>query len=41
MELFVHNLFHNGNEVQKAKYLAKTVTGEWIGGMGGDSTPSV
>jgi len=32
--LFVHNLFHNGNAAQKAKYLPKTVSGEWIGGMG-------
>ncbi|CAD7930003.1 unnamed protein product [Amoebophrya sp. A25] len=32
--LFVHNLFHNGNAAQKARYLPKTVSGEWIGGMG-------
>jgi len=32
--LFVHNLYHNGNELQKQKYLPKTVSGEWIGGMG-------
>ncbi len=32
--LFVHNLSHNGNEAQLAKYLPKTMSGEWIGGMG-------
>ncbi|CAD7923605.1 unnamed protein product [Amoebophrya sp. A120] len=32
--LFVHNLYHNGNELQKQKYLPKTISGEWIGGMG-------
>lgn len=31
--LFCHNLFHNGNDAQKSKYLPKALTGEWLGGM--------
>ena len=32
--LFVHNLNMNGSEAQKKKYLPRTTSGEWIGGMG-------
>jgi isovaleryl-CoA dehydrogenase len=32
--LFVNNFFHCSDEAQKAKYLPKALTGEWIGGMG-------
>lgn len=32
--LFVNNLATNGNAAQKKKYLPKTISGEWIGGMG-------
>jgi isovaleryl-CoA dehydrogenase len=31
--LFVHNLCHNANEVQKSKWLPATVSGDLIGGM--------
>jgi isovaleryl-CoA dehydrogenase len=31
--LFVNNLAFNANETQKAKYLPKVCSGEWIGGM--------
>lgn len=31
--LFVNNLFHGGNDAQRAKYLPKTISGEWIGAM--------
>jgi isovaleryl-CoA dehydrogenase len=31
--LFVNNLAVNGSEAQKAKYLPKTCSGEWVGGM--------
>ena len=32
--LFTHNLGVNGSPEQKAKYLPKAVSGEWIGCMG-------
>jgi len=32
--LFVNNFFHASNPAQRAKYLPKTLTGEWIAGMG-------
>lgn len=32
--LFVNNLLHGANQQQLDKYLPKTLTGEWIGGMG-------
>jgi len=32
--LFVNNFFHAGNEEQRAKYLPKVLTGEWVGAMG-------
>lgn len=32
--LFVNNLLHGANQAQLDKYLPKTLTGEWIGGMG-------
>lgn len=32
--LFVHNLAQNGSEQQFEKYLSKTISGEWIAGMG-------
>ncbi len=32
--LFVNNLLHGASEAQKAHYLPRTLTGEWIGGMG-------
>jgi isovaleryl-CoA dehydrogenase len=32
--LFVHNLFHNANDEQRARYLPKTISGEWVGCMG-------
>ncbi len=32
--LFVNNLATNGNDYLKKKYLPKTISGEWIGGMG-------
>ena len=32
--LFVNNLNQNANDDQRARYLPKTVAGEWIGGMG-------
>jgi isovaleryl-CoA dehydrogenase len=32
--LFVNNFFHAANDAQRAKYLAKAISGEWIGGMG-------
>ncbi len=32
--LFVNNFYHSSNPAQRAKYLPKVVSGEWIGGMG-------
>ncbi len=32
--LFVNNFYHCSNEWQRDKYLAKVISGEWIGGMG-------
>src|SRR5690606_19263968 len=32
--LFVNNFFHCSNEAQRERYLAKTISGEWIAGMG-------
>lgn len=32
--LFVNNFFWASNSEQKKKYLEKTLTGEWVGGMG-------
>src|SRR3954471_15400129 len=32
--LFVNNFFYAGNDAQRAKYLPKVLTGEWIGAMG-------
>ncbi len=32
--LFVNNFFHSANDAQRKKYLAKAMSGEWIGGMG-------
>ncbi len=32
--LFVNNFFHSANEAQRKKYLPKTLSGEWVGGMG-------
>ncbi|MEI1277775.1 acyl-CoA dehydrogenase family protein [Leptospira venezuelensis] len=32
--LFVNNFFHSGNPAQRAKYMPKVLSGEWIGGMG-------
>lgn len=32
--LFVNNFFHCSNDEQKNRYLAKTISGEWVGGMG-------
>src|SRR5437899_2825124 len=32
--LAVHNLYMNGNEQQKKKYLPRLCSGEWIGAMG-------
>ncbi len=32
--LFVNNFFFAANEEQRDRYLAKTISGEWIGGMG-------
>ncbi len=32
--LFVNNFYHSGNPSQKAKYLPKVMSGEWVGGMG-------
>ena len=32
--LFVNNFYHCSNAWQRDKYLAKVITGEWIGGMG-------
>lgn len=32
--LFVNNFFHAANDEQRSRYLAKTLTGEWIGAMG-------
>jgi isovaleryl-CoA dehydrogenase len=32
--LFVNNFYYASNEEQKAKYLPKVLSGEWIGGMG-------
>ncbi len=31
--LFVNNFYHNSNEEQRARYLDKVVSGEWIAGM--------
>jgi isovaleryl-CoA dehydrogenase len=32
--LFVNNFFYAGNDEQRAKYLPKVLSGEWIGAMG-------
>jgi isovaleryl-CoA dehydrogenase len=32
--LFVNNFFHSANDAQRKKYLPKTMSGEWIAGMG-------
>ncbi len=32
--LFVNNFYHSSNAAQRAKYLPKVLSGEWIGGMG-------
>ncbi|MDZ4724855.1 MAG: acyl-CoA dehydrogenase family protein [Leptospira sp.] len=32
--LFVNNFYHSSNAIQRAKYLDKVISGEWIGGMG-------
>lgn len=32
--LFVNNFYHSANDEQRAKYLPKAISGEWIGGMG-------
>ncbi len=32
--LFVNNFYQSANSAQRAKYLARVISGEWIGGMG-------
>jgi isovaleryl-CoA dehydrogenase len=32
--LFVNNFYHCSNSAQRAKYLEKVISGEWVGGMG-------
>jgi isovaleryl-CoA dehydrogenase len=32
--LFVNNFFHCSNEEQRARYLPKVISGEWVAGMG-------
>lgn len=32
--LFVNNLYRNANDEQRSRYLPKTISGEWVGGMG-------
>jgi len=32
--LFVNNFYYAGNDAQRERYLAKTLSGEWIGAMG-------
>jgi isovaleryl-CoA dehydrogenase len=32
--LFVNNLFYNANDEQRARYMPKVLTGEWVGAMG-------
>ena len=32
--LFVNNFFHSSNEEQRARYLPRVLSGEWVGGMG-------
>ena len=32
--LFVNNFYHSSNSEQRARYLPKVISGEWIGGMG-------
>ena len=32
--LFVNNFFHCSNDEQKSRYLQKTISGEWVAGMG-------
>lgn len=32
--LFVNNFYYSSNEKQRAKYLSKVISGEWIAGMG-------
>lgn len=32
--LFVNNFLHGSTDAQKARYLPKTISGEWVGGMG-------
>ena len=32
--LFVNNCYQNASDEQRARYLPKTISGEWVGGMG-------
>jgi isovaleryl-CoA dehydrogenase len=32
--LFVNNFYHSSNAEQRKRYLAKTISGEWVAGMG-------
>jgi isovaleryl-CoA dehydrogenase len=32
--LFVNNFYHSANSEQRARYLPKVISGEWVGGMG-------
>ncbi|MCC6179420.1 MAG: acyl-CoA dehydrogenase family protein [Chloroflexi bacterium] len=32
--LFVNNLYQNGSDEQRRRYLPKAISGEWVGGMG-------
>lgn len=32
--LFVNNIYHCSNDEQKARYLPRVLSGEWVGGMG-------
>ncbi len=32
--LFVNNFFHSASDAQRSKYLPKTISGEWVAGMG-------
>eukprot|EP00755_Sulcionema_specki_P014810 Sspe_Gene.57703::Locus_31659_Transcript_1_1_Confidence_1.000_Length_641::g.57703::m.57703/K00253/IVD, ivd; isovaleryl-CoA dehydrogenase len=32
--LFVNNFYNSANEMQRAKYLEKVISGEWVGSMG-------
>ncbi|NIP71799.1 MAG: isovaleryl-CoA dehydrogenase, partial [Gammaproteobacteria bacterium] len=31
--LFVNNFYHNANDEQRARYLDKVISGEWVAGM--------